>query len=401
MKRLMVLLVLVMGSECVILAMDQGSSSNKDSDVATNCELNEIRRASLITLMKRNINDVYTSMSSTHIDYGDDTLRTMTFNPDGTKLVVIPGSKVKTFDFGDKGIGVDLYDIRTGKKDTLAWYAGGSPTLYSDIKPCWSPNGDKVMVDYVGFPGLAIWDIHQRKHPTCSLQYREKIEDSLHSVCWSPNGKTIATIDGYKSIVLWSARTGDKKNILRLDSGSQIESPIKVMWNHNDENEIALRFGGTVRLFDINKRKVIKEVDAQEQELKDDIPWMVNASPSQLQQLPCNHISIGCPICMSTVYSSDRSIAARPTKYGESVNLITRVSGKKPVFRKLDRLGGMLKSLEFRSDDTVLIATVYCKYGRKYRLYDLAGGLRTESTSDLLSTLKNIKNNNLLEAIDS
>ena len=368
------------------LILQAGSKINLvlGSDVLTTNDLKAIRRESLIKVTQRNIKNL--SMPSIDIDYDDNELRRVVCNSDGTKLIVEPGGKVKVPSLDCKVCGVDVYDIQTGEKDTLVWDKGWKPTYFSNVKPCWSPKGERFLVDYSFQKGLGVWNINQKDSPQSVLKWNKYFGDSVHDACWSPNGKTIATIDGYKSIVLWDAKTGDKKDSLELDYRSQAISPIKVMWNPNNENEVASRLGSTVNVWDVKKRKITKVVDVYEQELRDEIPWMVKAPSSQLKELPCDHYCYGCTICDKAAYSSDRRMVARLAKCKNRIELINRDKARGTGFdcTQLDSFGGKLESVQFSSNDTVLVATVDDNSGTKYRVYDLAGGLRKESTSSLL-----------------
>jgi WD40 repeat protein/class 3 adenylate cyclase len=104
---------------------------------------------------------------------------------------------------------VRIWDLESGEQlTTLSGHGSGlaGGLFPGTLDVAFSPNGTRLVS--AGADGLAkIWDVATGEE----LMTLAGHTDSLHSVAWSPDGRTIATTsdDGDTSVKLWDAQTGD------------------------------------------------------------------------------------------------------------------------------------------------------------------------------------------------
>ena len=124
---------------------------------------------------------------------GTGSMMEVTYSQDGGLLVAA------------SAIGIWIYDANTNK--ALHLLTGHLDTVFS---VCFSPDG-KTIVSGSADKTVRLWDADTGKHLKTLIGHL----DTVFSVRFSPDGKTIATASGDETVRLWDATTG--KHLYTLD----------------------------------------------------------------------------------------------------------------------------------------------------------------------------------------
>ena len=114
------------------------------------------------------------------------------FSPDGTRLAVAGA------------IGIWIYDVHMGKE--LDLFTGHTSPVRS---VCFSPDG-MTLASGSRDETIRLWDVATGRHLNTLTEHT----DSVDSVCFSPDGMTLASGTRDETIRLWDAITGRHLNTL-------------------------------------------------------------------------------------------------------------------------------------------------------------------------------------------
>ena len=141
---------------------------------------------------------------------------------------------------------VKVWDAQTGKE--LLTLKSDSDTDSSFLAVCWSPDGKRLASgsgDPVTSPGtgeVQVWDAVSGRE-LLSLKGHTR---SVHSVSWSPNGKRLASASDDRTVRLWDARTGQETLMLKGHAGAVHD----VCWSRDGKRLATASEDGTVKVWD-------------------------------------------------------------------------------------------------------------------------------------------------------
>ncbi|MBQ2386807.1 MAG: PD40 domain-containing protein [Bacteroidales bacterium] len=149
------------------------------------------------------------------LDGHSDTVESVCWSPDGKYLAsgLAIMTKEKNLWNGNKYLGktdpvytgeINLWDVSREKCiQTLEGHSGG---VYS---VCWSPDG-KYLASGSADRTLIIWDAKSGE----KLKTLKGHSDLVKSVCWSPDGKYLASGSSDRTLIIWDANSGKKLQTL-------------------------------------------------------------------------------------------------------------------------------------------------------------------------------------------
>jgi len=162
----------------------------------------------------------------------DGPSRSMDISPDGTKIATSSWSGVKIWNTSNGMLLLDLpISVPLDSDSALAFNSDGAKiaaisdwslkiwnssngaillekeTSNLNLSIAWSPDGTKIVVGGVTTGCKRPIEIYDSSNGNLLLALSDYADTQVHCVAWSPDGEKIAT--GYKSLVIWSASSGN------------------------------------------------------------------------------------------------------------------------------------------------------------------------------------------------
>jgi len=88
-------------------------------------------------------------------------------------------------------------------------------------------------------------------------------DDALSSICFSPNGKNIVSIDYHDNILIWDIETGNSFLIKGQTDGGQ-----SVCYSSNGKNIVIAGMNGNIQIINVTTRDIIYTIKAHDQPIR-------------------------------------------------------------------------------------------------------------------------------------
>jgi len=128
------------------------------------------------------------------------------------------------------------------------------------LSVCWSPDG-RYIASGSEDSTVRIWDIFTGK---LSKKLFEHPYGTHNCVSWSPDGKYLASGNSYKTVMVWEVTTGD---LVRTLKGHEWDVN-SVCWSPDGKYLASGSFDGTFRIWDASTGKLLKTFVIYEKDLK-------------------------------------------------------------------------------------------------------------------------------------
>ncbi|MBT3827765.1 WD40 repeat domain-containing protein [bacterium] len=416
MKRLVALLVLILGQGYTILAVDD-ESSFVQNPLQQTLSLLGYQKSDVVLkggrLVGKNRLDIRSkALSKVALEYvpylgaSHEQLfycnyiksRTPKWSPDSTQLAITPAAP-KEWKHYEKDEGVGVYNLLTKKTVLLSCPDAGS---LKHRNTAWSFDSKKIVADYNGSRGtMVIFDVNKAKL-RCQLNYGNRFEDKIHALCWDKSGNTVAVINRDFSIGLWDANCGKKmkslvsgfERIARLQGLAEPGSySINIAYNPNDNNQLVMELGRTVSVLDVRSGKSIAYVNTVQEELKKNMQWAAELIKDSNNGFECNISELSHDGNTNAVV---HSVSSKSFCCSDKKNIRLIPSNNKIVdlehFKDIADDKGKVQSIQWSPDDTCLVVRVESEVHNglerpteEYEVYDLAGKLRGVEVENLLA----------------